>query len=1607
MFLRPLGRVAGDMQMKQQVQEQLAKARERLLDLTLRNRLLNFQPTKRTTVRIVDEVPSEIWRLLVEKRRSMAFLAREEHELFDGTAAAPDGNEHRTASGSEEEEEEGESFSLPGIGVPAGADGQSLPGRYSDRFLQTGLTQDVLHTNLLRTYQASGALLQERGVNYLFLAAGFLAWRPIDDPQREVKAPILLLPVALERTSARTRFELSALDDEPLLNPCLVRKLQDYRIRLTDPPEDWQGFDVDAYLKSVEAAVAGQANWRVLSDMYLGLFSFTKYLMYLDLDPQRWPDKKGLLDNALLCALCGDDAAMAGQRLDIPSPKELDGRQNPEDVFQVLDADSSQQSAIHAAKSGMSMVIHGPPGTGKSQTITNIIAECMATGKTVLFVSEKMAALEVVKRRLDQVGLGDFCLELHSTKANRKAVTAELERVLGKGRSQGTAEVEGSQKLLALKARLDGYVKALHEPLGPASLTPYQAMGRVALLKDVPDVVCPMPGQETWTPENLGSMKDLIEQLSRQLQPVWPVREHPWRGVRITSVTAQTQRTALESLATMAQSLSAAVDTSGALAKELDAPTAGSMQAMKTLLECARLIASSPNPPERLLREDLWSNPSPDLAGLLQRVRLCSQVQAWMAGRYDVAVAQTMDWQAILDRAQRHGASPFRILRPSFWQDRKELQLARLPNHRPGFAEHVADLKQLSSFQAARKELSALDETGRKYFDSLWHGTSSDWDELIRVGEWLCRFRKAIDGGLIGPQATELAGKAEGRNAVAAMADRLDAPLKLWADSWARLAELLKLQDSGVFEQTMTQTPCQEISDRIGHMQQGIELVHDWARYQEALQACESSPLAGFVALALADGIEPESLPVVMEKQFLHLWIEDAMAAREELRRFSAGTHEADRLAFANLDRRWVRQTSLRLQSLLAAERPAGNLEAARSSQLGILQAELRRVRGGRPIRKLLLEACDAIQRLKPCLMMSPLSVAQFVDPAGMRFDVVVFDEASQVEPPDALGAVARGTHLVLVGDPKQLPPTSFFNNMTGEGDAVPEDGAAGLTDMESILDRGTVVLPSLPLRWHYRSRHESLIAFSNREFYDNNLVVFPSSHGDTSELGLAMHYDVADPYDRGKSQTNRQQARRVAQWVFEHARAHADKSLGVGAFSQRQQQAILDEVEKLRCQDDSLNDFFDRNRPEPFFVKNLETIQGDERDVILLSVGYGRSQAGERVSMNFGPLNQDGGWRRLNVLVTRARERCIVFSSICGGDFDLSATPARGVHALKDYLDYAQGGKLPQADASQGQFASPFEQAVYNALTERGVSLRKQVGCAGYAIDLAVVDPDRPGLYVLGIECDGAAYHNSATARDRDRLRQQVLEGLGWRILRVWSTEWYRKPQAEVERVLDAIQKARAGLLKPLFVERPPANSALPVACAQSPDDEEPAIPTHAYEVFGDRIPRTPEQFYTESIDNLVGLVARIVASEGPIHRQELMRRAAGLYGLSRVGTQIEGRVGRTIEACVAAGRFAGRGEFLWPKGLDVPPVRRRDGEQTKAIEWICPEEIAQAARLVLKAQFGMNQDDLVRQTARLLGFSSAGQRISAGVQQVIAGEIQAGRLVAGEDGILKVASK
>ncbi|HEY1066894.1 MAG TPA: AAA domain-containing protein [Pirellulales bacterium] len=781
-----------------------------------------------------------------------------------------------------------------------------------------------------------------------------------------------------------------------------------------------------------------------------------------------------------------------------------------------------------------------------------------------------------------------------------------------------------------------------------------------------------------------------------------------------------------------------------------------------------------------------------------------------------------------------------------------------------------------------------------------------DWSSERKAGEWLVRFLHE-HANQPPQELLDAVRRPDARAKLSAVAARVaDLEERGFFTAWDGLMRLFGDERTSLGGR-IADASLEALGEWLAARQSDVPRILEWTGLNELRRQAAEGGVDAVVVGAMEKQFAANEATSVYLAKFFRAWLDHVQSQTPELN--GLGTETPDRIVaqFRELDRDAIDLASGRVRATLlnAPDRPRTSVGAPRGSELGILLGEVGKKQRHMPLRKLFAGTPTLLPRLKPCLMMSPLAVSTYLSAGDFKFDLVVIDEASQVRPHDAVAAVYRGKQLVVAGDQKQLPPTSFFeraSTVDDDEDAEPEDQMA---DFESILDVCTTLgVPRRRLRWHYRSRREPLIAFSNRHIYDAELVTFPSVEDGGDPPAVRFEYVADGRWKSGSGNAfNPIEARRTAELVVEHFRRSPDQTLGVIAFSRRQQIGITDELERLRRKDGSLEQFFSDERDEPFFVKNLENVQGDERDAIFLSIGYGPDDHG-RIAMRFGPLNLKGGERRLNVAVTRARESMTVVSSLKAQDIDLSRTDAVGAKLLRAYLDFAERGVEAfgtETTAGDEHAAdSPFEVEVARALTQRGLIVRRQVGCSSYRIDLAVVDPDRPGRFLLGVECDGATYHSSKTARDRDRIRQEILESLGWSMLRIWSTDWIRNPASQVERVLAAVEQAKR--TPPQFRKATPQVVATVVKPAVARAVARPK-PTAA-----DAASKTAAQ--CKSIDDVREHVLEKVVLErlglyGTTQPDELIQAVSRELGFQRTGPRIKARVEATIEQLVTSGRL------------------------------------------------------------------------------------------------------
>jgi very-short-patch-repair endonuclease len=1501
-----------------------------------------------------------------------------------------------------------------------------LHERHRDDTLQTTAAPELLDRSLRRIDEQARETVEEQGVNALFLALGMLHYREkgADDVFR---APLVLLPVRLARKSAAAGYTLHATDDDPIVNPALAEYLRrEHAIVLPDLPDPStiaDDYDLQHFLSAATDAVAKQEGWKVTTEIYLGLFAFQKFVMYKDLEANGGAFGAHRLIRQLVTrtgeSIVGLPDEVRAARLDDVFP--------PESSAQVVDADSSQLRAIVAVSLGHDLVLEGPPGTGKSQTITNLIAQALAAGQSVLFVAEKMAALSVVHERLVRAGLGDFCLELHSTKANKRAVVKEIARSLDASLRKPKPGENAAARLPGVRGALTAYAEAVHAPFGAAGFAPYRGFGELQTLRDAKRLKLETP-IDAVTREQFEDAVRSLEELARAVEGVGEPGRHPWRGSTRTLWTEDELDDARELLDALRPALAEAAALGAELSAALGLPPVRTLGDARTALHVSEVMRRSPGAPLAVLRSDAWNAPPREAQELVEHGRRIASLRAHVSQRFKDEALRHDHANDVTFVLEKEGSffSFLNGLNGRFREIQDRWTSYRLPAAASmSLVEQAQEMKRVDELRRERAWLEGRDAVGRNLFGALWFGEASDWDALEGYVRWVVEFRGLAVLHRLDEKAAQVAASPTPDVAVATR----------FQDAAERAAGALTLlrQLAGFPADWLAAAPLDEIAARAKELHDGAAQAPRWAAFEMVRQKAAASLAGEVVAPAMAGEVAFAELPRAFRRAFHQKWVTAAVQERPALREFATMTHEQRVEEFRRLDAAVLRENRDALVARLRDEVQAKLRMPEAKAAMPFLQREMARERRHAPLRRTLQQSGVAIRAIKPCFMMSPLSVAQLLDGgAGPSFDLVIFDEASQLPSEDAVGAIVRGARLVVVGDPKQLPPTNFFSVMAGQ-EAAPlaDDGTPLFEDTESVLEEflGAGV-PKTRLRWHYRSTHESLITFSNVSFYEADLHTFPSVETESHAEGLVFRFVEGGVYE-GKG-LNLVEARQVVDEVVRHAKENPDLSLGVGTFNLRQQVAIQDELEARRRADPTLERFFSRDRPEPFFVKNLENIQGDERDVILLSVTYAKGHDG-RLRKNFGPINGENGWRRLNVLTTRARRKMIVFSSMRGDEIDVTDAAQRGPALMRDFLLYAERGHLAGMKPTEAAEAeSVFEREVAAELTRRGLRIQPQVGVAGYRIDMAVLDDEVRGRYVCGIECDGVSYHASETARDRDRLRQQVLEDRGWEIHRVWSVDWFKDREGQIERLLSLVEASRLRTRETAAAEQaaaeaasdavtspqpadsgdsvdavdsvdappstesvapPPEPVAEPIAApvadpaedappvAETPAEPAPSAPLGAQPYRkADTAPRhAGTDILTAPPALLLAAIEEIVAAEAPLHVADLVERVTEMWGLTRAGTRVMGRLEYALKMAEQQEILALRGDFVWPPS-GAFAVRSRAGTGIPA-ERIPPEEYREAAVMVLRATGAVPRKELTNRVRALMGFSRTGPRLEEAI--------------------------
>jgi very-short-patch-repair endonuclease len=1518
----------------------LKASRLDLLDLSLRNPLLNYRPSSRRGLDIIDEKSAQVFSFLVVDGGSLKF-----HHTKSTSTSPPEGDVFYL---------DAESPGPAEIGVGE----QNAPNS-----LATPYTKEMLASRLLATSSDAWLTIQEQGVNTLFLALGMLQWKDEEAGREPHFAPLVLIPVRLERKSARSFWQLTATDEDPGFNLSLVEKLKEAGIKLPPSPPLETVEDLDTLYALVEEAVAEKTGWAVARDrVALGFFSFGKFLMYKDLDPAAWPEGARPADHPLTSALLRD--GFRDRVGTLPPDADLDVLRPPGKIMEIMDADGSQAEALAEVASGRSLVIQGPPGTGKSQTISNLIAEAVSQGKRVLFVAEKLAALEVVKRRLESAGLGELCLELHSNKASKKEVAGDLARTLALGKPKPAVVPAGADGLADLREKLNRSSRSVWAPIGSSGLSPYDAIGILERLSALPEPLPKMscPALADGSRADYDGAQAAVQDLAAKIGDLGIPIRHPLEGIGLVELMPGDPEKIDAALKASVGAARAAQDASAALARALNLPAPADIPSAETLIALAGLMLEAPEVRGLPPIGPAWDRPETvkPLTEAAERGLRRAQLLQADASR---VIAQGWDTDVLAARGDliADGGSWWtRLLSGKYKAAKRRVQsiCAAPAPEKPADLIAVAD--RILEVQRLKTEIAERLTGLRPLVGDRASGPDAPWAELLKIRDWAARFRAhVLDRKLPSSVGEGVVGTWD-RALVSATHSVAKGAAAAWRAAASQVRSSLAVPAEGRHD--LERMPFTAAEAKAEAWRANLDKLPSYVSYSALLQAVLRRGLTELAVMAHEGKAPPAQLGPVLEQTWARTLLDRALRERPDLRGFDAVTHEQLIQRFRKADEATFTGNRARLADQHWSTLPG----PVAYGQVGVLRRESAKKTRHLPIRRLMEQAGSAVQAAKPVFLMSPLSVASYLPPGGPTFDLVVFDEASQVRPVDALGSILRGRQLVVVGDEKQLPPTSFFDTMVStEGITDGEEDGPGTNvtqDMQSILGLCAAQgMPSRMLRWHYRSRHDSLIALSNHEFYDDGLVIFPSPSRQSDGEGLSLRHLPSTAYERGTTRTNPLEADAVAQAVLEHSRTHPTMTLGVVAFSQAQKLAIEMRIEGLARKNTDFDAWLRTHPEEPFFVKNLENVQGDERDAMFISVGYGRDARGS-VSMNLGPLNQSGGERRLNVLITRSRRRSIVFTNLTADDLDLRRAGGAGIRAFKAFLLFAKDGRLDQKPGATRDQEPEFEVQVASALKRAGYSLEVEVGSGGYRIDLAVVDPQSPGRYLLGIEFDGPRYQTARWARDRDRLRQTVLDGLGWTLHRIWSADWLKNREDCLRRCVAAIEASRRSrAAAPVRTAKPSVaierTSQAPVGAAI--EDYRPA--KVAASIGDTHLAEIP----TQSVAQFIGA---IVEDEGPIHVDEVKHRVLDAIQ-ARAGAKRDAAIEEGIAMAVARTLVTRRGDFLWRKKEVAPRDRSRMSDASRRLDYVCDEECVAALRLALAESCGCDADEAAAQAIRMLG--------------------------------------
>ena len=1554
----------------------------KLLDLTLRNSLLNTRITK-----------SVIQFITINCSKLEDALANGEE--FQVLAKPSDWNNPVRDTGVYQALHQSDPIS------------ELVKHELSHRRLRSYLSETEISYGLTHLYRASRTALEENGANTLYVALGMLKWYETDASERPRYAPILLLPVEIIRKSAQKGYVIRSREEETIMNITLLEMLrQDFGISiggLENLPRDESGVDVKSVFNILRQAIMAKSKWDVEEQALLGTFSFSKFILWNDIHN----NADQLCKNKVVASLVSGKLEWKPE--DNASVTEIsDAQLHPSQVALPISTDSSQLQAILSAAQGKSFVLHGPPGTGKSQTITNIIANALYMGKKVLFVAAKKAALDVVESRLESIGIGPFCLELHSNKSKKSDVLQQLKAASEAPKTNAPEDFAmEAERLYQLRNELNDYVETLHQKnnFGYSLFELFTEYSKISAAENL--IYFPTNAFASFDKEQLRNWQDTVEEIAAAARMIGKAHQHPLSEMEPKQYVPSTKQEAGELLNTLLKLLTEQIQLCNSAKHHLkleDKLTTREEQL--AFYQIVKLLNSLPDLPGSMLETDSFEQIHAQLIGLAAHGLKRDELSRTLLANYSKEILSFSAQQTLIqwNIAEEKWFLPRWMKQNSLLKPLKKLSLRGQVAK-----DSVKETLQLViDFQTEQEHIDKATFLPQ-ILGFMWKGGSPDWKVITTSSEHLIQLNKTasliVKTGSAATWRKKLAlAFDEGSKAYLDRDSKTSKALLLIADEISattdKLTNLLNID----FDQVKgTNDWLSYLTEKTVSWQSNLEQLKDWYNWTALRTKAATNGLSPVTSAFETDSV---SVAEIIPQTYKAMYRSAADYIFEQsplLTTFNSQLFEDKINRFRAISKKFEDLTKAELYARLAAKIPSFTKEASQSSEIGMLQRAIKNNGRALSIRKIFDSIPNLLPRLTPCMLMSPISVAQYFDAESAKFDLVIFDEASQMPTCEAVGAIARASSVIVVGDPKQMPPTNFFSSNNFDEDNVDKE------DLESILDDCLALsMPSQHLLWHYRSKHESLIAFSNAKYYENQLLTFPSTDDIISKV---RHIVVAGYYDKGKSRQNKFEAKAIIDEVVRRL-SDADlatKSIGIVTFSSVQQTLIEDQLNEVF----SLRPDLERialESDEPIFIKNLENVQGDERDIILFSIGYGPDENGN-VSHNFGPINRDGGWRRLNVAVSRARYEMIVFSTLKSEQIDLNRTNSEGVMGLKAFLAYAEKGKvaLPVRNKTGNSEGMGYEHVIAQELIKHGYDVHHQIGCSAYKIDLAVVDKKNNSSYILGVLTDGKNYQRAQTSKDREVTQLSVLKQLGWNIHKVWSTEWWENPARVTNEILESIMLAENNEHRPAVIPQPSSSAVKEVFINAAPQSEsiannEPSQPSFADETETDletsnfyilaslaavNTYSSDEFLWSENREKIKKQISEVLETEWPISKNLLCKRVLNAWNISRMGTRISYHLQTLLDEMNLIAIKDAHREFYWlsqnkPEDYKQYRIPKNDFEKRDADD-LPPEEVANAVKEILSHQISLTKTDLIRETAKLFGYSRVGTNVEYSIAQGI----------------------